>query len=340
MKLSDFNFDLPEERIARFPADKRTGSKLMVVNRETGGISHHSFSDLPGLLTQDDFLVMNNTKVDPVRIFGDAGGKRVEFLITEKRSDNIIEGFALPAKKLREGKVLDFNNGKRGVVKSAGYRGKRVLSLNCSAEEVIKNGFAPLPPYLKRKFEEASEYRDYDLQRYQTVYSKHSGSIAAPTAGLHFDERLLNLIRSKNEILEVTLSVGAATFQKIEVEDLNDHKMGIEYISIKRSVSDRISELKADNKSLVAVGTTSVRSLETYAELLPAEEDFSSEIFISPGFRFKMVDKLLTNFHLPESSLFILVSSFAGLELMKKAYKTAVEKEYGFFSYGDAMFII
>jgi len=340
MKLSDFSFDLPDERIARFPSDKRSGSKLMIVNRRTGEISHNIFSELPGLLDKNDFIVMNNTKVDPVKIFVHVGDKRVELLITKRLSENMVECFALPAKRMKEGTVFNIVNGKNGKVEAEGERGKRILKLNFSSEELFENGYAPLPPYIKRKFDEASEYRDYDLRRYQTVYSKHPGSIAAPTAGLHFDEKTLNKIRSENEILEITLSVGPATFQKIEVEDIKDHKMGIEEIEIKRSVSEKINELKKEKMSLLAVGTTSVRSLETYALEQPEKENFRSDIFISPGFKFKMVDKLLTNFHLPESSLFILVSSFSGLDLMKKAYQIAIEKEYNFFSYGDAMLII
>ncbi|MEN8223588.1 MAG: tRNA preQ1(34) S-adenosylmethionine ribosyltransferase-isomerase QueA [Acidobacteriota bacterium] len=340
MKLSDFNFDLPEERIARFPADKRTGSKLMVVNRETGSISNHTFSDLPEFLSEDDFIVMNNTKVDPVRIFLFKESARIEFLIVKTVSGNEAEGFALPAKKLNEGTVINTGSGCKGVVIRTGERGRRTIRFDRPVKEITAEGFAPLPPYIKRKYDEASEYRDYDLERYQTVYSKNSGSIAAPTAGLHFDKTLLDRIREKNKILEVTLSVGPATFQKIEVDNIKDHKMGMERIRIENSISKRISELKRAGNKLLAVGTTSVRSLETYAQSRPEGENFESEIFISPGFRFQMVNKLLTNFHLPESSLFILVSAFAGLELMQKAYKIAVEKEYNFFSYGDAMLIL
>ncbi len=340
MKLSDFNFKLPEERIARFPSDKRSGSKLMVIDRGTGEISHHIFSDLPDHLAKNDFIVMNNTKVDPVRIFAYTGEKRIEFLITKRSPGNIIEGFALPAKKLREGVSVDFGEGREGVVESIGFRGRRTIRCNCSVDEIIKDGFAPLPPYIKRRYDEAYQHRTFDLKRYQTIYSRHSGSIAAPTAGLHFDESLLESIRTKNEILEVTLSVGPATFQKIEVDNIKDHSMGVENIRIEKSVSDRIDFLKKNDNNLLAIGTTSVRSLETWAAKKPEEESFSSDLFISPGFRFKMVDKLLTNFHLPESSLFILVSSFAGLDLMKKAYQIAIEREYNFFSYGDAMLII
>ncbi len=340
MKLSDFYFDLPEERIARFPADNRRDSKLMVVNRSTCEISHYIFSSLPDLIFNDDFIVMNNTKVDPVRIFSKSGEKRIEIMLIRKISDHIAEGFALPAKKLKVGSRIEFEGGIEGIVESTGERGRRIIRFNCSVDNVLKSGYAPLPPYIKRKYNEADEFREFDIQRYQTVYSKNPGSIAAPTAGLHFDTELLDIIREKNELLEVNLSVGPATFQKIEVEDISQHRMGEEKIVIESLVAERIRFLKSEGKNLIAVGTTTVRSLETYAQTEPDKEEFISNLFISPGFRFKLVDKMITNFHLPESSLFILVSSFAGLDLMKKAYKIAIENKYNFFSYGDAMFII
>ena len=339
MKLSDFYFDLPEERIARFPAAHRRDSKLMVVNRAENEISHHTFSDLPDLISNSDFIVMNNTKVDPVRIFAYSGEKRIEILIIKKLSDHIAEGFALPAKKLKKGAMIKFSGEIEGIVESIGERGRRTIRFNCPVDDILKTGYAPLPPYIKRKYDEADKYRAFDLERYQTVYSRNPGSIAAPTAGLHFDEELLEKIRNKNELLEVNLSVGPATFQKIEVDDIRQHRMGEEKIVIENSVAERIRVLKSEGKKLVAVGTTTVRSLETYAHTKPDHDEFISSLFISPGFEFKLVDKVITNFHLPESSLFILVSSFAGLELMKKAYQIAIEREYNFFSYGDAMFI-
>ncbi len=340
MKLSDFNFDLPDERIARFPAANRRDSKLMVVNRLSGEISHHTFSDLPDLISDNDFIVMNNTRVDPVRIFANFRGKRIEFLIIKKNSEYIAEVFALPAKKLKVGTKIEFGDEIEGYIKSVGERGRRTIRFNYPLNEVLAAGYAPLPPYIKRKYHEADQHREFDLERYQTVYSKNSGSIAAPTAGLHFDGSLLEEISSKIELLEVNLSVGPATFQKIEVDDIDQHKMGEEKVEIQNGVAEKIKLLKSENKELIAVGTTTVRSLETYALNNPENEEFTSRLFISPGFEFKLVDKMITNFHLPESSLFILVCSFAGLELMKKAYKTAIENRYNFFSYGDAMFII
>ena len=340
MKLSDFYFDLPEERIARFPASNRRDSKLMVVNRAEGEISHHTFSDLPDLISNDDFIVMNNTKVDPVRIFAYSGEKRIEVLIIKKLSDHIAEGFALPAKKLKIGTRIKFDGEIEGIIESTGERGRRTIRFNCPVDEVLKAGYAPLPPYIKRKYNEADQYRKFDLDRYQTVYSRNPGSIAAPTAGLHFDEELLAEIKKRNELLELNLSVGPATFQKIEVDDISQHKMCEERVEIKKPVSEKIRTLKSEKKNLLAVGTTTVRSLETYANIIPEKEKFISSLFISPGFEFKLVDKMITNFHLPESSLFILVSSFAGIKLMKKAYKIAIENKYNFFSYGDAMLII
>jgi S-adenosylmethionine:tRNA ribosyltransferase-isomerase len=224
-------------------------------------------------------------------------------------------------------------------VTGTGERGKRVLHFNQPIEHVLNTGFAPLPPYIKRKYDEAVKYRELDLERYQTVYSRTPGSIAAPTAGLHFTPGIIENIEQKTEIIEITLAVGEATFQKIAVEDIVEHRMGREYITITTKDRERILQLK-QTKQLIAVGTTSVRSLETFALQQPGEETFASELFISPGFEFKLVDKLVTNFHLPESSLFILVSAFAGLELMQKAYRIAIEEGYRFFSYGDAMFIV
>ncbi|MCX6582045.1 MAG: tRNA preQ1(34) S-adenosylmethionine ribosyltransferase-isomerase QueA [Candidatus Aminicenantes bacterium] len=340
MKLQDFYFHLPEDRIARFPAEKRDESRLMVVERKSGHISHHLFKDIAGMVGTDDFLVVNNSKVIPVKLFGKIGDGKVELLISKiDRENNQVEALTLPARKFKPGARVELQNHLYAEVVGAGSRGRRVLTFNKSLDEVLNAGFAPLPPYIKRKADEARAFKDFDLARYQTVYSKTPGSIAAPTAGLHFTPGLMAEIRKKTEIIEITLDVGEATFQKIEVEDISRHRMGREYITITRQDRERIRRLK-ETKHLIAVGTTSVRSLETYALQEPQEETFYSEIFISPGFRFRMADKLITNFHLPESSLFILTAAFGGLELMKEAYRVALEGGYRFFSYGDAMFII
>lgn len=339
MKLKDFSFNLPKDRIARFPSNKREESKLMMIERKTGKITHHVFKDIVDLVSCDDFLVLNNSKVIPVKLFGKINGKIVEVLIVKRKDKDLVEVFALPAKRFKKGEIVLFNNYLKAEVVKTGDRGKRILKFNKDFDSVLKAGYAPLPPYIKRKFGEAKKFREYDLNRYQTIYSKNGGSIAAPTAGLHFTHKLLDKIKKKSEVLEITLNVGIATFQKIDVENISEHKMGREYILIEHETAEKIKCLKR-TRDLIAIGTTTVRALETYAFENPKEENFYSEIFISPGFEFKMADKLVTNFHLPESSLFILTSAFAGLELMKEAYRIAIENGYRFFSYGDVMFIV
>ena len=340
MKLSEFDFVLPQERIARFPADRRDGSKLMVVNRGSGEISHFLFSAIPSLLTADDFLVMNNSRVRAARLFGRIHNKAAEMLIVKNLGQRKMEVLCQPAAHFKPGAVFNGSEGLQAEVLQIGKRGRRLLHFNKEYEQVLAQGYAPLPPYIKRKAGEAGLYRDFDLERYQTVYARDPGSIAAPTAGLHFTSEILARIRGKNPLLEITLEVGEATFQKIEVEDIDEHRMGSERIIIRQEAADRIRALKRNGKKLLAVGTTTVRSLESFALLPDPLAEFSSEIFISPGFRFRLVDKLLTNFHLPRSSLFILVSAFAGLDLMQRAYALAIEQEYRFFSYGDAMLIL
>lgn len=339
MKLSDFSFDLPRDRIARFPLSRRDESRLMLVDREAGCISHHRFRDIVDLIGPDDFLVANCSRVVPARLLGQIDSYPVEILMVKPWQDQRAEVLALPARKFRTGTRIVFGAGLSATVVGKGERGRRLLAFDCEYEAILKAGFAPLPPYIKRKPMEAREYREFDLNRYQTVYSSQPGSIAAPTAGLHFTPSLLKRIKKKTDVLEIDLKVGEATFQKIEVGNIVDHRMGRETVSIPRKVRTEI-EARKKNHTLVAVGTTSVRALETWARDKPEEETFESELFIFPGFTFRMVDKLITNFHLPQSSLFILVSAFAGLELMQKAYRIAIENHYRFFSYGDAMFII
>jgi len=339
MNINKFNFELPADRIARFPAQKRGKSKLMVVERKSGNITHHIFEDIVDILPNDSFLVVNSSKVIPAKLFGLVNEKIIELLLIRNILDNTVEVFGLPAKKLKLGTNIMFENNIKAEVIKIGDKGKRILKFNCNYEKILSLGYAPLPPYIKRKYDEAKKNREFDLDRYQTLYSQELGSIAAPTAGLHFSKKTLSEIRKKTDIIELILHVGTATFQTITVEDIEEHKMGKEFITIKNESADKILALRK-TKKLTAVGTTSVRSLETYAMQSIKQENFSSEIFIYPGFQFKMVDRLITNFHLPKSSLFILVSAFAGLELMQEAYKIAVEKNYKFFSYGDAMLIL
>jgi S-adenosylmethionine:tRNA ribosyltransferase-isomerase len=261
-------------------------------------------------------------------------------LVVRNLGDKKLEVLCQPAAHFRIGAVFSAESGLRAEVIAVGERGRRQLRFDREYQQVLKLGFAPLPPYIKRKAGEAARQRSFDLERYQTVYARDPGSIAAPTAGLHFTPEVLARIREKNPLLEITLEVGEATFQTIEVEDIGRHRMGSEKIRIPAEVARRIQALKGQGRKLLAVGTTSVRSLESYALLAEPAEEFASEIFISPGFRFRMVDKLLTNFHLPRSSLFILAAAFTGLDLLQETYRQAIAARYRFFSYGDAMLIV
>lgn len=340
MKLSDFDFHLPQERIARFPAARRDDSRLLVLNRNNGKIVHASFRQLSDLLGPDDFLVMNNSRVQPARLLGRVGGKSAEILVVRNHGGGKLEVLCRPAAHFKPGAVFSGADGLEAEVLETGRRGRRLLLCNRDFGRVLEQGYAPLPPYIKRRSAEAAQYRSFDLERYQTIYARDPGSIAAPTAGLHFSPEVLARIREKHPLLEITLEVGEATFQTIEVEDISRHRMGSEKIRIHDEVARRIRALKEQGRKLLAVGTTSVRSLESYALLAEPREEFNSDIFISPGFRFRMVDKLLTNFHLPRSSLFILAAAFAGLDLLQETYKQAICEGYRFFSYGDAMLIV
>ena len=339
MDIHDFDFPLPPERIARFPASRREDSRLMVVDRAKGSIEHRHFRDLPGLLEPEDFLVINDSRVVAGKLFGDIDKRSVEVTVVKKLASRRVEVLARPARRLRPGTVVSFGKAGEGrVVKDCG-RGRRWIEFNRDLEQVFQAGFAPLPPYIKRKAPEASRHRDLDLSRYQTVYSGGGFSIAAPTAGLHFSEQLISRIEQRHPVFRIRLDVGETTFRKIEVQDIREHAMGKETVYIDQSTGCTIDRLKL-NRRLVAVGTTTVRALETYARLARRPSRFESEIYIYPGFEFRLVNKLITNFHLPRSSLFILVCAFAGLDLMQTAYRMAIKEGYRFFSYGDAMMVI
>jgi len=337
---SDFSFHLPRELIARFPADKRDQSRLMVIDRQSGSIRHEIFHNIPRFLEEDDFLVMNATRVDPARLLGDISGKPVEALIVRWMDDFTAEVLAMPASRFQIGRIVRIGVEVEAVVDKLGERGKRTLRFSAPFERVEASGFAPLPPYIKRKRDEAERYRDYDRDRYQTVFGRHGGSIAAPTAGLHFTPELLSEIGTRHPIFELNLTVGTATFQKLEADDIRDHRMGLEQVVVPFELRARIADLKSKGSKLLAVGTTSIRSLESLASLQPVEEIFCTDLFIYPGFHFRLTDRILTNFHLPESTLFILVCAFAGRELMQEAYAMAIAEKYRFFSYGDAMLIL
>jgi S-adenosylmethionine:tRNA ribosyltransferase-isomerase len=340
VNLSDFGFHLPQELIARFPAERRDGSRLLRLDRKNGSVSHHLFSYLPVLLEAGDFLVMNNSRVVPARLLGRVGGRAAEVLVVKDLGQRELEVLCQPAARFIAGAEFVADGGPRAVVLAGGERGRRRLRFDRDYERVLEHGFAPLPPYIKRKAGEAAQRRGFDLERYQTVYARDAGSIAAPTAGLHFTPEVLARLRQEHPLLEITLDVGEATFQKIECEDISRHRMGSEAIRIDPATGRRIAELKEKGQALLAVGTTAVRSMESYALLDEPRAEFRSEIFIRPGFRFRLVDKLLTNFHLPKSSLFILASAFTGLDVLQEAYRQAIAEKYRFFSYGDAMLIV
>ena len=343
MKKSDFYFDLPQELIAQTPLEKRDASRLMCLNRETGEVAHRTFSDLADLLNPGDCLVMNDSRVLPARLLGarETGGA-VEVLLLRDLGGGEWECLTRPGRKTRQGTRLTFGGGEleAEVVKVADG-GNRIVRFDYDGiflEVLERLGKMPLPPYIKEKLQ--------DKERYQTVYSREPGAVAAPTAGLHFDDSILDLIRLKGaDIAFVTLHVGAGTFQPVREEDIHKHHMHSEYARLTQEVVDKIHEAKARGGKIIAVGTTSVRTLESAAcasleqgKFLAPFEGYTS-IFIYPGYKFKLVDALVTNFHLPESTLIMLVCALAGYTNTMSAYRYAVKNKYKFFSYGDAMYV-
>ena len=338
MKKSDFYYDLPQNLIAQHPLEQRDHSRMMLLNKENGEIAHKSFFDIVELLGENDCLVLNDTRVLPARIFGKKdSGAVVEFLLLKQHNATDWEAIVKPGRKAREGTVFDFGGFFTGEVTRVLEDGNRIIRFRFEGnfyhllEQV---GTMPLPPYIKEKLE--------DGERYQTVYSKHPGSAAAPTAGLHFTNDLLETLKNKGvKICYVTLHVGLGTFRPVKAENIEDHLMHSEHYSIPPETAEIINRTKENGGRIIAVGTTSCRTLETAADesgyLKPIEGD--SKIFIYPGYRFKCIDALITNFHLPESTLIMLVSALAGRENVLNAYRTAVAEEYRFFSFGDAMFI-
>lgn len=340
MKTSDFFYELPEELIAQTPLENRTNSKLMVLCRDDGSIKHTIFSSILEELNPGDALVLNNTRVIPARLFGNRIGKEesIETLLFKRLDNNIWECLVRPGKKMKMGNVVEYGNGLlKGEVVDIGEDGTRFIKFSYQGifEEILdKLGEMPLPPYITEKLE--------DRERYQTVYSKVPGSAAAPTAGLHFTQDMLSALKKKGiQIIYLTLHVGLGTFRPVKVEDINEHIMHSEYYEISQSAADAINRIKKNGGRIIPVGTTSIRTLETIAndEGLVKEGSGWTDIFIYPGYRFKIADGLITNFHLPESTLMMLVSAIAGKEFIFKAYNEAIEQKYRFFSFGDAMFI-
>ena len=340
MKTSDFYFDLPDELIAQVPILDRSSSKLMVLDKETGKIEHKIFKNVIDYLNPGDCLVLNYTRVIPARLIGekvDTGGK-IEFLLLKRHEDDTWESLVKPGKRAKVGTKFSFGNGKLiGEVVGLGPEGSRIVKFHYEGifEEVLDElGNMPLPPYITERLEER--------ERYQTVYSKHNGSAAAPTAGLHFTEELLQQIKDKGvDIAFVTLHVGLGTFRPVKVDDVLEHEMHSEYYVVTKEAADKINKAKENGNNVICVGTTSSRTVESVAtdDNRVKEGSGWTSIFIYPGYKFKVVDKLITNFHLPESTLIMLVSALAGKENVLNAYNVAVQEKYRFFSFGDAMII-
>lgn len=339
MDLKEFYYDLPEELIAQVPIQKRDESRLMVLDRKKQTIEHKIFKDILNYLKPGDCLVRNNTKVIPARIYGKKEtGANVEFLLLNNIEDDIWEAIVRPGNKLHIGTKVSFGEGLLDAeileVMEGGTR-KVKFTYNGIFNEILdKIGLMPLPPYIHEELKEKD--------RYQTVYAKYQGSAAAPTAGLHFTEELLEKIKEKGvEIANVTLHVGIGTFRPVKVEKIEEHHMHSEHYYIKKEDAKKINNAKKNGGRIISVGTTSCRVLESIANEngLVQETEGDTSIFIYPGYKFKCIDALITNFHLPESTLLMLVSALAGKDYIMKAYKEAVEKKYRFFSFGDAMFI-
>lgn len=340
MEVRDFYFDLPEELIAQHPLEKRDESKLMVLDKVTGSIEHKVFKNIVEYLEEGDCLVLNDTRVLPARLIGskeNSGGK-MEFLLLKRKDKDTWETLVKPGKRAQVGSRFVFGNGElKAEVTGMGEEGSRIVKFHYEGifEEVLDRlGQMPLPPYIKEKLQ--------DKERYQTVYSKEVGSAAAPTAGLHFTRELLDLIKKKGvNIAFVTLHVGLGTFRPVKAEKVEEHIMHSEYYIMTMETAEIINSTKEKGKRVIAVGTTSNRTLETIADEngRVREQSGWTDIFIFPGYKFKIVDALITNFHLPESTLIMLISAFAGRDNIMRAYKAAVEERYRFFSFGDAMFI-
>lgn len=340
MKTSDFYYDLPQELIAQTPIEPRDASRLMVLNKETGAIEHRIFRDLTEYLTDKDCLILNNTRVIPARIYGTKmeTGAYVEFLLLTQKENDVWECLCKPGKRAKIGTKFDFGDGKlQGEVIDVQEDGNRIVRFTCDGNifaVLDEIGQMPLPPYIKEKLE--------NKERYQTVYSKELGSAAAPTAGLHFTPEMLEKIKAMGvKIGYVTLHVGLGTFRPVKVDDVTKHKMHTEHYHMPPETAKLINETKKNGGRVIAVGTTSCRTIESVAAKngCICEDDDNTSIFIYPGFEFKCMDALITNFHLPESTLIMLVSAFAGFDNIMNAYNTAVKEKYRFFSFGDAMFI-
>jgi len=344
MNVSDFDYELPLELIAQEPSEKRDGSRLLVVHRDTGILEHRHFSDIVDYLKPGDCLVLNDSKVIPARLYGtkEGTGAHIEFLLSKKIEDNDWETLVRPGKRLHTGDVVSFGENKelKAEILSHSEDGTRIVRFSCNGnfmETLEKLGSMPLPPYIER------ESKEDDKNRYQTVYAKNEGSVAAPTAGLHFTKELLEKAKAKGiKIAFLTLHVGIGTFRPVKAEKIEEHHMHIEEYSVSEECAKIMNETKAKGGRIISVGTTACRTMESAAikDGVIASGSNNTGIFIYPGYHFKMLDCLITNFHLPKSTLLMLVSALYTREDMLNVYKTAVKEHYRFFSYGDAMLIL
>lgn len=340
MNVKDFYYELPQELIAQDPLEDRSSSRLLVLNKESGELEHTDFKHIINYLNPEDCLVLNNTKVIPARLFGEKEGTqaKIEILLLKRKENDVWETLVKPGKKAKPGTKIIFGQGLLvGEVLEVVEDGNRLIQFSYEGifEEILDQlGQMPLPPYITHQLK--------DKNRYQTVYAKHEGSAAAPTAGLHFTPELLEQIREKGiRIAEVTLHVGLGTFRPVKVENVQEHHMHSEFYQISKEAADIINETKKKGGRVICVGTTSCRTIESAAATDGSLKECSgwTDIFIYPGYQFKILDALITNFHLPESTLVMLVSALAGREHIMNAYETAVKDQYRFFSFGDAMFI-
>ncbi len=356
MLLSEYDYRLPEKLIAQMPADKRENSKMMVLNRADKSISHKHFYDIVDFIEPDTLLVMNNTKVLPARLIGhkDTGAKIEVFLlkkyneiIDNSRQSDFWDVLIKPSKRIKPETIIKVSEELSvRAIKRMEDNGEWLVELLYEGHNVLdvlhRNGNIPLPPYIERKYPN-DDLKKLDLERYQTVYAKDEGSVAAPTAGLHFTQEILHKLEDKRvELCYVTLNVGLGTFRPVQCENILEHKMHSESFEISEKAAEQINRTKQEGKKIIAVGTTTVRTLETacqkYGGIKPCHDD--SELFIYPPYEFKVIDRLITNFHLPKSTLLMLVSAFSGKDFIFEAYREAIENNYRFFSYGDCMFIL
>lgn len=342
MLISEFDYELPEDLIAQKPLEKRADSRMLAVNRAEKTFSDAHFFDFPRFLQKGDLIVLNNTKVFPARLFGETEtGAKIEIFLVQEQENQIWEILARPAKRLKIGRKIVFNQNLSAEVLEKTADGKVFLKFEANGDfDAILDeiGKTPLPPYIKRE----KDAQDKDRERYQTVFAQKRGAIAAPTAGLHFTPEILEEIKNQGaEIAEITLHVGYGTFEPVRVENLSEHKVLPERYEISEETAEKLTKAKAESRRIIAIGTTTTRTLEfaiTENKRFDAENGFA-DLTITPGYKFRAINALLTNFHLPQSSLLVLTSTFGGHELIMKAYRYAVSEKYRFYSYGDCMFV-